>query len=133
LSLDVYPDAAFRGEVYIDDGTSLAYREGLYALIAVTGRDTEHTITLTVERTEGRLEKPLCKFSRVQLRIAGCGKQRVPIRISLNSRDMDAAAVERRGDWLTLLLPSGELPLCLTMEYVLTPDTEEKGSTAPCR
>ena len=58
IKLDIYPgkDASF--ELYEDDGKSMEYQEGTYALTSINTTSTDKEVTVSVAKSEGSFQLP---------------------------------------------------------------------------
>jgi alpha-glucosidase len=120
MSLDVYPAAEVQGSLYLDDGTSLGYTDGNYSMFSITGIMEDNRLRLIMEREDGRLDPPFHTFKQMQVRMAGYGADRKPLRLLVNTQEMPKEYVKVEGGWTVARLPVDKLPLALTIEF--TPD-----------
>jgi alpha-glucosidase len=119
LAFDIYPAPSITGELYLDDGSSLDYRQNKFALIGVSGSETEARLVITIEQIEGELPAPLAAFSGLLLRVASCGRPPLAARTAVNGRELSADRSARDGDWLVVSLPRETLPLRIEIDRTL--------------
>ncbi|MBN2353855.1 MAG: DUF5110 domain-containing protein [Spirochaetales bacterium] len=111
LSLDVFPAASFSGELYLDDGETLAYAEKQYSLVGVSGHEADGRTSVLIEQTDGLKTAPLGRFSSVVLRLARFGNTAPPGRVTANGEELRGERVKTEGDWIVIHPPVDRLPI----------------------
>jgi alpha-glucosidase len=116
LTLLVYPvDGNARGEIYLDDGTSLAYRGGQYSLIEVNVENAadESEGDIRIERKEGHLEPPLWRHPTLTIRILGKPPSGIITNLLANGSRWDW---KTDGDWTEISDLKPELPITVSIQ-----------------
>ena len=91
IKLDIYPgkDASF--ELYEDDGKSMKYQEGVYALTSINSKSSEKEVTVSIAKPEGSFQLPDRSYL-MQIHMESAPKS-----VSVNTKSLNKLATWNNG------------------------------------
>lgn len=93
ITLDVYPDGTSSYELYDDDGISLKYQQGDYAVTKITSEKSDRHVAITIPRPQGRYHVDERKyFLKIHL-------NQSPVSVTDNGKSMSQSSVNDNKGW----------------------------------
>jgi alpha-glucosidase len=113
LIVRVYPGKPINGTIYIDDGSSLNYKNDEYSLFRINGDTYDEGLSFSIRRIKGSLASPFHRHTKINISINKNGIENKVTNISINDKSIGFAIEtnDTGSEWIVIESLRAALPL----------------------